>query len=68
MRSIGKWNIKKLQRIVDEEMSKPGDYRQAKDEIMAQVPEEWFEIWEMAYSEIYRLVNDMMFHYKGVKK
>lgn len=78
MRSIGKVNIRKLSKIVQEEMDKryikgalayfhPWNAK-SKEAIIARIPSEWYDIWESAYTEIHRLVDDMMFNYKEVTK
>ena len=67
MRSIGAWKIKKLKKIVDQTMGKyvkgtvfGEDWQSVESEIKAQIPADWYETWECAWSEINRLVNDMM--------
>jgi hypothetical protein len=59
MRSIGKRNISKLKTIVAEEKAKgiPG----LRDRVMARIPAEWYDIWESAWSEIQRVVEDEVF-------
>jgi len=61
MRSIGKRNIAKLKIIVIEEMARrqPDDM----ERIKSRIPEEWYELWEGAYSEIDRLIADFMNDY-----
>lgn len=56
MRSIGKRNIAKLKAIVSAEAAKgiPGIH----DRVIAQVPTEWYEIWEGACDEIERIADD----------
>ena len=62
MRSIGKRNIKKLQTIVAEEMTRGRQLgytpAQIKGCIEARIPAEWYDIWESAWSEIERIVDD----------
>lgn len=70
MRSIGAWKIKKLKKIVAEEMEKTRcilmfDSRvDVKANIKARLPEEWYDTWECAWSEIDRLINDFVNDYK----
>ena len=75
MRSIGKWKIKKLQKIVNEEMSRGIEtytWRghtfekgiKPEQRILRRVPTEWYDTWESALSEIDRLINDMVWAYK----
>ena len=69
MRTIGKVKLRKLVAIVDDESAKakktfafyqanPTEVRKA---IMERVPEDWFDIWESAWSEIDRTVDDRLF-------
>jgi hypothetical protein len=70
MRSIGKWKIKKLNAIVQEEFDKmkPGQYSpwidmdqvKLKENIKERIPAEWYDTWESAWSEIERLIEDGM--------
>jgi hypothetical protein len=57
MRSIGKVNIRKLQKIVDEERT--GGIPGLQDRVLRRIPDAWYDIWESAYDEIHRLVDDM---------
>jgi hypothetical protein len=68
MRSIGKVKIKKLKRIVAEEFAK--DRYISNEYVITKVPTEWFDIWEMAYQEIHRIVYDELMNltYNGVQK
>jgi hypothetical protein len=56
MRSIGKVNIKKLNKIIEEEVKRP-EIADVKDRIEARIPSEWYDIWESAWSEIERLIQ-----------
>lgn len=68
MRSIGKVNIKKLNKIILEEYKKEFDPENMMfsnrdcfsciERIRARVPDAWFDIWESAWSEIERLIQD----------
>jgi len=66
MRSIGKVNIKKLNKMVAEEIKKrtapygifEGNYADVRSAVKENIPEEWYDIWESAYSEIERLIDD----------
>jgi hypothetical protein len=65
MRSIGKVKIKQLKKIVSQEYNKDfgaGKYGASAYEcierIRESIPGEWFDIWESAWSEIDRLIND----------
>jgi len=61
MRSIGKVKIKKLKIIVIDAMAEPLVDRwtyPSTEEIMERVPTEWFDLWEGAHSEIYRIISD----------
>ncbi len=62
MRSIGKVNIEKLNKIMDEEF-KPNllgrlDFNFIRENIEKRVPCHWFDSWESAYNEIERLIDD----------
>jgi len=59
MRSIGKRNIAKLKQIIKEERQK--GIASVDERIMKRVPGEWYEIWESAYDEISRIVDDTLF-------
>lgn len=64
MRSIGKVNIKKLNKIVLEEYLKMHPYNfnhaQCINNIEARIPEGWHDIHESAWSEIARLTSDAL--------
>ena len=63
-RSIGKINIKKLDKIIIEEYEKAPRYgkdiNQIKNSIEARIPAQWYDIWESAWSEIERLISDKL--------
>ena len=56
MRSIGKVKIKKLKKVVHEMYEKNHDVTD--DQVIAALPNEWFDTWEMAWQEIHMLVHD----------
>ena len=59
MRSIGKVNIKKLKKIVEEEYKR--HQNNCRERIEARIHaehEDWYDSWESAWSEIERLVDD----------
>lgn len=68
MRSIGKVNIKKLNKIIEQEYKAKQDanrvfgmnmnYLGLESKIKARIPEEWYDIWESAHNEINRLIDD----------
>ena len=63
MRSIGKRNITKLKAIVQEEYDKSRtsfstNQYDLTEKIKARIPTEWYDIWESAWSEIERLIDD----------
>jgi len=62
MRSIGKVNIRKLKAIISDEVSKmpkyDRDYRSIEEKVIERCPSEWWDIWEMAYQEIHRIIDD----------
>ena len=58
MRSIGKVNIRKLKKIVEEEHAK--GIASVRERIRERIPSEWYDSWESAYSEIERLIDDML--------
>ena len=68
MRTIGKRNIKKLRTIVQEEYDKRKaqfymlDYEVLSQAIRERIPDEWYDIWEGAYAEINRIVDDVICH------
>ena len=77
MRSIGKVKIKKLKRIVQEEVEKERQdmfgvsWGLIRKNVSERIPEDWYDTWEMAYSEIARLtddfINDFRFNKGGLK-
>lgn len=60
MRSIGAWKIKKLKAIVLDTFNKNQQSTASMiiDKIKAQIPNDWYETWECAWSEINRLIDD----------
>lgn len=63
MRSIGAKNIKLVKKIVQEEMKKSNglgrpDYNGVRDSVLEKIPDNVFESWEMAHSEIDRIIHD----------
>lgn len=70
MRSIGAWKIKKLKKIVDEvctreaELGNHATSHDCRDKIKAQIPDDWYETWECAWSEINRLVDDFTYEWR----
>ena len=62
MRSIGKRNVDKLKRIVEEEMTSGYTQGLSQSEIegriLDRIPAEWFDIWESAHDEIHRVMDD----------
>lgn len=67
MRSIGKIKIKKLKEIIKEEFDlelkkatfkSSIDHSELDDNIKRRLPEDWFDTWEMAWSEINRVIDD----------
>lgn len=64
MRSIGKIKIKKLNKMIKEEIEIAKkdfcctDYNIVEDNVKAQIPEDWYDTWEMAYQEINMLISD----------
>jgi hypothetical protein len=74
MRSIGKYNIRKLEKITTEEIEKRRmpwgiieSYAGLDEAIIDRLPVEWWDIWESADSEIRRLIKDFIFNYKFSK-
>jgi len=57
-RSIGKVNIKKLNKIILDEWTKNNDV--AEDEITEKLPTEWWDTWESADSQIRRIIYDQL--------
>jgi len=66
MRSIGKINIKKLKlkvrEVVEEEKNNlfglDIQWQFIPDKVKERLPVEWFDLWESAWSEIDRIIND----------
>ena len=70
MRSIGKWKIKKLDKIIREEWAKACKFNYTRlrpwgvnsSELAAaideRIPAAWFNTWESAWSEIEHLKSD----------
>ncbi len=64
MRSIGKIKIRKLNKIIDgvwkdnKNALIPMRAYQLEESIIAMLPLEWWDTWEMADQEIRRLVSD----------
>lgn len=58
-RSIGKRNIEKLKQFVNNEW-KLSNGRVTEEDIMDNIPQEWFDIWESAEAEIRRLISDFI--------
>ena len=69
MRSIGKRNITMLKAIIQQEikrMDKPWcgmDYKLLTKNIEDRIPKEWYDIWEMSYSQIENIINDELCNY-----
>ncbi|NCB43083.1 MAG: hypothetical protein EOM59_10745 [Clostridia bacterium] len=57
MRSIGKVKIRKLRALCVKYYDKMNGYA-SQEEIKRHVPDEWFDIWEGAWSEIERIIHD----------
>lgn len=57
-RSIGKVNIKKLNKIIFDEWTKNHDVEES--EIVDKCPVEWWDLWEAADSEIRRIIYDQL--------
>lgn len=62
MRSIGKVKIKKLKALCNKHFGyfQPlaiNQY-QCKEAIKADVPDDWYDTWESAWSEIERIISD----------
>ena len=62
MRSIGKVNIRKLSKLIDEEYTRDlfgcTNYCAIEARVLDRIPEEWYGIWESAHTEIRRLTLD----------
>lgn len=75
MRSIGKWKIKKLRKIFDDVCYEERDnpfveyirWQVVRERVNRRIPEEWYDTWECAWSEIDRLIEDMISDYKYSK-
>ena len=66
MRSIGKIKMRKLATIISEEVKRNTrngtfniDFVRAAVEL--RIPEDWYNTWESAHSEIERLISDTLF-------
>jgi len=65
-RSIGKIKIKKLQAMVQKnyDITKSEFYmfnhQEFTNRMRKDIPSEWYDIWEMAYQEINRVVGDKL--------
>ena len=65
-RTIGKVKIKKLKELVNKVIEEEHDNlfnmdiskNAVEEKVIDRVPEEWFDIWESAWSEINRIVQD----------
>ena len=76
MRSIGKVNKRKLLKIIQEEIDKQKDTRffngldheKLDMEIDLRIPDHWYDIWESAWSEIRRLIDDAITNYVHTKE
>ena len=62
MRSIGKIKIKKLKELIKKEAKYFAPLSmnryQCEESIKSNTPQEYFDTWESAYSEIERIIND----------
>jgi hypothetical protein len=56
MRSIGKVKIKKLKKIIADMYAV--NHNVTDQEVLDQIPSNWYDTWESAWSEINRLVSD----------
>lgn len=56
MRSIGKVKIRKLKKLTADMWKKNNHV--SENEVICNVPFEWFDTWESAWSEIHRIVGD----------
>ena len=77
MRSIGKINIKKLKlkvrEVVEEEKNNlfglDIQWQFIPDKVKERLPVEWFDLWESAWSEIDRVIDDeicqILYHKDG---
>ena len=72
MRSIGKIKIKKLKAIIKEEFDNAKnstlmgfisdiDHKKLDQTVLDRVPDEWFDTWESAYTEIHNIIDDYTF-------
>jgi len=63
-RSIGKVNIRKLKEMIRQTIKDNGgatsetDWSKIEDEIIDEIPEEWFDMWEGAYQEIHSIIDE----------
>ena len=65
-RTIGKIKIKKLKALVHKVMEEEKhslfgwnpNYNSIRYKVKDRVPEEWFDIWEMGWAEIDRIIDD----------
>ena len=59
MRSIGKRNINFIKNLVRKEKSDPNWSRaDIEENVMSAIPDEMFDLWEGAYTEIQRIIID----------
>lgn len=65
-RTIGKWNIKTLRGLIQFELKKNPNV--SPETIVENLPDEWFDIWEGAYTEITNLVYEEIMLNGGLKK
>ena len=63
MRSIGKRNIKKLRAMVIREMPIV-DSENVEERVERKIPEEWYDIWEGAGSEIDMIIFDTIMNFE----
>jgi hypothetical protein len=55
-RTIGAWNVKKLKTTVSDMWKK--NHNVDEEQIVAALPSEWWDTWEMADQEIRRIIDD----------
>jgi len=60
MRSIGKVNLRKLNAIIDDEARKKKGRAETVEAIKGRVPGAWYDIWESAWNEIERAIDDRL--------
>ncbi len=60
MRTIGKENIKKVIRLTKRAVLDNYVGSDVSDEVHSHIPEDVYDIWEGAYDEIERIINDNM--------